>query len=100
MVEKNADEQGFIRGVEQSQVEADGGAIIGRCMARAQRELQGRASRAAGVLQGSDRTRQRLLRGLAALVCVLDAVCGGEVKEVSTHPRVVQQRAHDHAPVE
>lgn len=31
-VEKTADEQGRIRGVEQSQVEARWGAIIGRCM--------------------------------------------------------------------
>lgn len=52
-VEKTADEQGLIRGVEQSKVEADGGAIIGRCMAIAQRELQGPASTMAGVLQGS-----------------------------------------------
>jgi hypothetical protein len=60
------------------------GAIIGRCMAIAQRELQGRASKKTGVLQGSYRARQRLCGVLLLLVGVVGAVGssrgGGEVK--------------------
>lgn len=61
-------------------------------------QLQGPASTAAGVLQGSYRARQRLLRGVAALAGVVDAAHGGE-GELPTHLRVVQ-RAQLHAPVE
>lgn len=59
---KTADEQGLIRGVEQSSVDAEMIAIIGRCMLMlpsTQRECRDSG-------QGYHRARQRLLRGLAA----------------------------------
>jgi hypothetical protein len=55
-VEKSADEQGLMRGVEQSKVEADGGPLLEDAWPMAQRERQGGASRTARVLQDSTDT--------------------------------------------
>jgi hypothetical protein len=83
-VEKNADQQGLIRGVKQSNVEGHGGAHYWqRDMTLAQRELQGPASTMAGVHRTCYRARQRLLRGFAALVVWWKRPVVVKVKEVS-----------------